>query len=99
LLLAFWDIFPAFSPAQSIRKWDGAHTGPYGERHGLALLLKNIKRYSTPAVLLDLRSPPALSALDHMQALSLVRELVNRKLLILPDVLPGSPSFPIFPRG
>ena len=99
LLLTFWDIFPAFSPAQSLRKWDGAHTGPYGERHGLALLLINIERYGVPAVLLDLRTPPTLSALDHLQVLPLVRELLNRKLLTLPDVLPGSPSFPIFPLG
>lgn len=99
LLLTFWDTFPAFTPAQALRKWDGAHTGPYGERHGLAILLDNIRRYSVPAVLLDLRAPASLSALDHLGVLPLVAGLQNQKLLTLPDSLPGSPSFPLFPDG
>ena len=35
LLLAFWDTLPASTPIQLLRRWDGAHTGPYGQRHGL----------------------------------------------------------------
>ena len=99
LLLSFWNTFPAFSPAQALRKWDGAHTGPYGERHGLAILLGNIARYSVPAVLLDLRDPASLSALDHINALTPVKALHSKKLLTLPDSLPGSPTFPLFPAG
>jgi len=30
LLLEFWDAFPAVTPAQALRRWDGAHTGPPG---------------------------------------------------------------------
>ncbi len=99
VLLTFWDTFPAFSPAQALRKWDGAHTGPYGERHGLAILLESIRKFSVPAALLDLRNPASLSALDHLGGLPLVNALLDNKLLILPDSLPGSPSFPIFPDG
>ena len=99
LLLTFWNSFPAYSPAQALRKWDGAHTGPYGERHGLSILLDNVRRYTVPVVLLDLRAPAVLSALDHLGAVPLVRDLQTAKLLTLPDSLPGSPSFPLFPDG
>jgi hypothetical protein len=58
-----------------------------------------MRRFSVPAALLDLRNPASLSALDHLGALPLVQELLDNKLLILPDSLPGSPSFPIFPDG
>jgi len=99
LQLTFWNAFPAYSPAQALRKWDGAHTGPYGERHGLSILLDNVRRYAVPVVLLDLRTPAVLSALDHMGAVPLVKNLQTAKLLTLPDSLPGSPSFPLFPDG
>jgi hypothetical protein len=99
VVLAFWNTFPAYSPAQSLRRWDGAHTGPFGERHGLSILLNNIKRYGVPAVLLDLRDPSALSALDHIGAISAIRELVSEKLIVLPDLIPGSPALPLFPAG
>jgi hypothetical protein len=99
VVLAFWNTFPAYTPAQSLRRWDGAHTGPFGERHGLSILLNNIKRFGVPAVLLDLRDPFALSALDHLGAISAIRELVSEKLLILPDLISGSPALPLFPSG
>ena len=99
VLLTFWNTFPAYSPAQSLRRWDGAHTGPFGERHGLSILLNNIQRFQVPAVLLDLRDPLSLSALDYIGAMPLVQKLVADKLLILPDLIPGSPTFPLFPMG
>lgn len=99
LLLTFWNSLPAYSPAQSLRKWDGAHTGPYGERHGLSILLGNVRKYSVPVTLLDLRSPAGLSSLDFLKKISLIQELSEDKLLTLPDALPGSPTFPLFPDG
>jgi hypothetical protein len=99
VVLAFWNTFPAYSPAQSLRRWDGAHTGPFGERHGLSILLNNIKWSGVPAVLMDLRDPSALSALDHIGAISAIRELVSEKLIVLPDLIPGSPALPLFPAG
>ncbi|MGW8224413.1 MAG: hypothetical protein ACWGOY_01705 [Anaerolineales bacterium] len=99
LLLAFWNSLPAYSPAQSLRLWDGAHTGPYGERHGLSILLGNVRKYSVPVTLLDLRSPTGLSSLDFLNKIPLIQELYGDKLLTLPDSLPGSPTFPLFPDG
>ena len=99
LVLAFWNTFPAYTPAQSLRRWDGAHTGPSGERHGLSILLKNVCKAGVPVVLLDLRDPAALSALDYIGAVPLIQQLVKQNLLVLPDSIPGSPSYPIFPAG
>ncbi len=99
LVLAFWNTFPAYTPAQSLRRWDGAHTGPYGERHGLSILLNNVRKASVPVVLLDLRDPAALSALDYIGALPQIQQLASQNLLVLPDLIPGSPAYPIFPAG
>ncbi|MBN2387463.1 MAG: hypothetical protein JXB85_10615 [Anaerolineales bacterium] len=92
LLLAFWDAFPAATPAQALRRWDGAHTGPTGERHGLRYLLEAAGDHRIPLVLLDLKTPPSLAALDYVGGLGLVTALERRGLLLLPDVAPASPT-------
>ena len=99
VLLAFWNTFTAYTPAQTLRRWDGAHTGPFGERHGLSILLNNIDEFRIPVYLLDLRNPTSLSALEFSGGLPLVQELVSKRLVVLPDLLPGSPVYPIFPIG
>ncbi len=48
LLLAFWDTLPAATPAQALRRWDGAHTGPFGKRHGLFRLLQTSAEAGVP---------------------------------------------------
>src|SRR5574341_1165422 len=73
LLFIFWNTFPAYTPAQSLRRWDGAHTGPLGGRHGLYNLLRAARNYEIPLALLDLKSPASLSALDYVGGLPLVR--------------------------
>ena len=97
LLIAFWNSFPAYTPAQALRRWDGAHTGPYGEHHGLHVLLQNVRRYQIPIALLDLKNPASLSAVELVGGIPVLQNLVERDLLILPDVVTGSPSFSIFP--
>jgi hypothetical protein len=88
LLLAFWNTFPAYTPAQALRRWDGAHSGPFGERHGLRHLITNAERFHVPIALLDLKSPFALSALDYLDVLPDIRAAAKDGVLILPDVLP-----------
>jgi hypothetical protein len=92
LLLAFWDTFPAFTPAQALRRWDGAHTGPRGERHGLRNLLDAVSRYNIPVALLDLKTPSSLAALNYLGVLSRIQSLAGRGLLILPDVAYAEPA-------
>jgi hypothetical protein len=91
-VLAFWDVFPVSTPAQALRFWDGAHTGPRGERHGLKHILDAVGQYGIPAVLLDLKTPSSLAALGYMGILPQIQNLSSRNLLILPEVAYGRPG-------
>ncbi len=88
-LVIFWDSLPAFSPVQALRRWDGAHTGPQGGRHGLYNVLRTARSARIPLVLLDLKSPDSLAALEYVGGLGLVRSLSQQGLLELPQVSPG----------
>jgi len=92
LLLAFTDTFPATTPAQALRRWDGAHTGPTGERHGLRQVLDNARRFQVPVALLDLKTTPNLAALDFLGVTEKIRQMAQEGLLLLPDVAYGDPS-------
>lgn len=87
VLFAFWDSYPAYTPATALRRWDGAHTGPLGGRHGLHNLLRTAQAAQVPLVLLDLKDPASLSALDYAGGLGLVQQMAQAGLLILPDPL------------
>jgi hypothetical protein len=93
VLLAFWNVFPAYTPAQALRRWDGAHTGPFGGRHGLGALLGAARHSKVPLALLDLKLPAALSALDYTGALPMIQRLESEHLLMLPQAVPGYPTF------
>ena len=86
---------PAFTPSQALRKWDGAHTGPMGGRHGLFNLLRTARSSGIPLVLLDATIPTALSALDYFHGLNLVRTMQADGLLTLPLALPDEDYSPI----
>jgi hypothetical protein len=93
LLLFFRDVFPAVSPATALRRWDGAHTGPYGERHGLHSLLDAARANRVPLALLDLLDSRTLSGLDLVDDLFHARQAGAEGLLILPqDDRPQPPS-------
>ncbi len=94
LFLAFWNTYPAYTPALALRRWDGAHTGPLGGRHGLYNLLRSARNHAIPLALLDLKTPVSLSALDYGQGIELVRTMSIQNLLLLPDSIPFS-----FPSG
>jgi hypothetical protein len=86
VLFAFWDTFSASTPAQALRMWDGAHSGPGRTRFGLRYLLKAVNNYHVPVFLLDLKTPASLSNLDFMQVLPEIQSLADRQIVILPDV-------------
>lgn len=92
VLLAFWNSFSAQTPAQALRRWNGAHTGPLGQRHGLQPLLEAASQYDIPLALLDLKTPQSLSGLEYMDGMPIVKELLRRRLLILPDSSYGDPA-------
>jgi hypothetical protein len=89
VLLAFWDSLPAYTPALGLRRWDGAHTGPLGGRHGLYNLLRTARARQIPLALLDLKTPTTLSALDYVGGLPMVTAMAAQGQLILPAVQPG----------
>lgn len=92
ILVAFWDAFPVTTPAQALRRWDGAHTGPLGDRHGLLHILDGAGRYRVPVALLDLKNPSSLAALDFLGSVPKLKALYARGLLILPDMAYGEPA-------
>ena len=92
LLVAFWDAFPATTPAQALRRWNGAHTGPLGDRHGLLHILNGAGQYGVPVALLDIKNPANLAALNFMGAVPKLKDLYAQGLLILPDVAYGEPT-------
>ncbi len=92
VLLAFWNVFPAATPAQALRRWDGAHTGPQGGRHGLRYILDNAGQFGIPVALLDVKTPASLAALDYMGVMPQLQALTSRSLLLLPDVAFAEPA-------
>jgi hypothetical protein len=97
VLFAFKNAFPAYTPALALRRWDGAHTGPWGGRHGLYNLLRTAKNHQIPIFLLDISSPASLSALDYGDFLPLLQDMVNEQLLFSPMVIPAGDSLPFTP--
>lgn len=95
ILFAFWDVYPASTPATALRRWDGAHTGPFGGRHGLGNLLRVANASQIPLVLLDLKNPNSLAALQFIGKDKLVSELQDEGLVVIPDYVPPSLSTPI----
>jgi hypothetical protein len=69
----------------TLRSWDGAHTGPRGERHGLRYLLEAAETHRIPLLLLDLRTLPNLSALDAAGILGEIKVQSDDKLIGYPQ--------------
>ncbi|MGB9585967.1 MAG: hypothetical protein ACPL7A_00940, partial [Anaerolineales bacterium] len=91
ILMVFWNSYPSPTPVQALRHWDGAHSGPLGERHGLYNLIRAANAADVPIMLLDLKSPQSLSALDYAGKLAYIMPLVSAHKIILPDYLPINP--------
>jgi hypothetical protein len=94
ILMAFWDVFPATTPTQALRDWDGAHSGPLGSRHGLKYVLSAARQFGFPMALLDLKSPASLGALGFMGEIPEIQALYDGGRLILPDVVFGQAATP-----
>ena len=92
VLVEFWNSFPAATPAQALRLWDGAHTGPLGDRHGLVNIVNGARKYHVPIALLDIKTPASLAALDYLGETWELQNLYDNGLVILPDVAYSKPS-------
>jgi hypothetical protein len=79
--LTFWNTFSSKTPAQTLRSWAGAHSGPIRSRHGLSYLLRAAERTKTPISLLDLATDEKISALDYIGELSFVNNLIAHQIV------------------
>ena len=95
VLMTFWNTYPAYTPASALRRWDGAHTGPNGGRHGLYNLLRTADANDTPLFMLDLNNPMSISALDFGGWLPSILELQSQNLLVLPSSVPDLAYGPV----
>jgi hypothetical protein len=81
VVLAFWNTFSPESPAQTLRSWAGAHTGPNSSRHGLKYLVDAASQYKIPILLIDLLSPSNISALDYLGEIPKLNALHNKGIV------------------
>jgi len=93
LQFVFYNTFtPAATPLQAWRRWDGAHTGPRGERHGLHGLLDTAEKHHIPLTLYETNTPATLSAIDAVGGTEQLRRMEKAGLLALPtDSAPIAP--------
>lgn len=81
VLFMFWNTFLSSTPAETIRSWAGAHSGPNSSRHGLKYLLDAAAETKTPLILVDFINPENLSALDYINVLPGINKFVNLGIL------------------
>jgi hypothetical protein len=85
ILLVFWDMFQPTTPAQALRSWDGAHTGPDSGRHGLRYLVDAAETFKVPLLLLGLDNPESRSAMSYLGIDKRFVRLEQEGLLLLSD--------------
>ena len=77
----FWNTMDTSTPAEALRSWAGAHSGPISSRHGLKYLLDATLKYEYPLLILDFCKPLSLSILDYLSAIDQIRLLWEKDLL------------------
>ncbi len=85
VLFVFWDTFYSSTPAEALRSWAGAHSGPISSRHGLKYLLDFADKTHNPIFLLDIMKPETLSALDYLSVDGWIEKLINQGKVITYD--------------
>ena len=83
-LMAF-NTHPGYIPSQILRSWNGAHTGPNGQRHGLKFLVEAAEATQIPVTLLDINTPSGLAALEFLDASEKIKDLQSSFYIISPD--------------
>lgn len=82
----FWDNLPAATPEQLLRRWDGAHTGPFGQRHGLKHLLDFSQAYKVPLFLEGFNNPQSRLGLILVNQLTRTESLIHHGLIRISSV-------------
>jgi hypothetical protein len=77
VVLGFYNSFKPYTPAQALRMWDGAHTGPMSGRHGLGNLIEAAVNAGLYINIWDLCSPVSVVGLDYLGVYSYVLRSVD----------------------
>jgi hypothetical protein len=85
VILSFWDTFKDDTPAQALRSWDGAHTGPFSSRHGLISLVESIERTGIPVFLSDISKPKTWSIFDYLGTAERLQALIDQGKVVVVD--------------
>lgn len=83
ILFAFWDVFNSATPADALRSWDGAHTGPDSSRHGLRHLLNAAEANNTKLVLCIENKANFYTALEYLNISNYVEFLEGSRNIII----------------
>ena len=71
----YWNTVETTSPAEALRSWAGAHSGPKSSRHGLKYLLDATSKYEYPIFLIDFCTPESISVIDYLSARNQIKQL------------------------
>lgn len=93
VIFAFSTSLKTATPAQLLRSWNGAHTGPLGQRHGLEQVLAAVEQFYIPVFLLDITTPDRLAALFLLGQSDRLESLYQNKVVFLPDSVTGPPEY------
>ena len=85
IIFSFWNTFNSSTPAETLRSWAGAHSGPMSSRHGIKYLLEAAANNKYPIFLADLNNPETMSALDYLGAIPWIKNLEKQNILYLSD--------------
>ena len=77
----YWNTLETSSPAEALRSWAGAHSGPMSSRHGLKYLLDATSKYEYPIFLMDFCKPESISVIDYLSARNQVKMLQINNLV------------------
>ncbi len=97
IMFVFWNSYSSLNPAQALRSWAGAHSGPMSSRHGLLYLIDEASQSNSTLFIYDLFTPGNISALEYSGSLSQINRLVRENTIINIDNTNGKSIF-IFSR-
>jgi hypothetical protein len=82
VLFMFWNMFYSSTPAEALRSWAGAHSGPMSSRHGLKYLIDFADRTSYPIFILDVQKPETMSVFDYLGVEARIESLVKQGQIV-----------------
>ena len=85
VLFMFWNTLNSSTPADALRSWAGAHSGPMSSRHGLKYLIDFADVTNYPIYLFDIKKPEAISALDYFDVETRIENLVKQGKIVFPQ--------------